>query len=257
MDSREADIQTFTLKELSKYFHLPINEAAAQLGVCATVLKKICRNNGVKRWPQRKIKSINNMIEALQQLIDDSEGDVPKLNMDMDDLLAKRKYLLENPDASYKSVVSKYAINSFNSKIQKAQSGQLGTSSKSKSPTKPTIELPSPTKSISKKKKNSSPYKLQHNVNTPTEHNLEIKAAQALASLANLNFPAPSLPKSAMNPIVSKINNRENFVAKPILDNYVSEIASSVQYSRVPIQPSFTYMGSRTNFGFPLRLSVG
>lgn len=31
------------LEELSNYFHLPIALAAKEIGVCATVLKKICR----------------------------------------------------------------------------------------------------------------------------------------------------------------------------------------------------------------------
>lgn len=148
--------QTLTLAELSPYFHLPINDAATQLGICSTALKKICRSIGVKRWPHRKIKSLDNMIESLQQLIDTNEGDIPKLNMDMEDLLAKRKYLMENPNTNYKNVISKYAINSFHSKVQRAQS-------KNTSPTlaatevgigiKP-IGLPKPTKTIMKKSYN-------------------------------------------------------------------------------------------------------
>jgi hypothetical protein len=47
--------QTIGLETLSKYFHLPINDVAKELGVCATVLKKICRKNGIPRWPHRKV----------------------------------------------------------------------------------------------------------------------------------------------------------------------------------------------------------
>ena len=139
--------RSFTLKELAPYFDLPINEAAEQLGVCATVLKKLCRNNGVDRWPYRKIKSINGMIESLQQLIDANDGDIPAMNMDMEDLLAKKQYLLENPNASYKSVVSKYAINSFNAKIQKAQA-EIPSCSASDAPK--THDIPGPSKTITK-----------------------------------------------------------------------------------------------------------
>jgi len=32
--------KNITFDELSKYFHLPINQVAKELGVCATILKK-------------------------------------------------------------------------------------------------------------------------------------------------------------------------------------------------------------------------
>jgi len=46
-------------EELAPYFHLPINQVSKELGICATVLKKICRKNGIPRWPHRKIKSLD------------------------------------------------------------------------------------------------------------------------------------------------------------------------------------------------------
>ena len=46
-------------EQLEQYFHLPINEVAKKLGVCATVFKKICRRNGVPRWPHRKVCSLS------------------------------------------------------------------------------------------------------------------------------------------------------------------------------------------------------
>jgi hypothetical protein len=50
-----VNLKSKTREELAKYFHLPIAEAAKELGVCATVLKKICRKNGISRWPHRKV----------------------------------------------------------------------------------------------------------------------------------------------------------------------------------------------------------
>lgn len=44
-----------TREELARQFHLPISEAAKNVGVCATVLKKVCRSYGILRWPQRKV----------------------------------------------------------------------------------------------------------------------------------------------------------------------------------------------------------
>ena len=47
------------MENLAKYFHLPINNAGKQLGICPTVLKKICRKHGIQRWPHRKVRRPN------------------------------------------------------------------------------------------------------------------------------------------------------------------------------------------------------
>ena len=217
------DLQTFTLAELAPFFDFPINEAADRLGVCSTVLKKICRNNGVERWPHRKIKSINSMIESLQQLIDESGGDVPALNMDMDDLLAKKKFLLENPNTSYKAVVTKYAINSFNTKIQKAQGGKKepGKSRSSSSSASP-IPFPSPSKGIEKPSRPAI-----SRVPSIGESELMESVVQTLANLSKSDCDEQKtdvLPFGEMN----------------------------IQYSRVPIvRPAFTHGGNSN----PLRIS--
>lgn len=44
-----------TLFDLREYLHLPIEEAARRMNVCPTVVKKICRRNGLTRWPHRKV----------------------------------------------------------------------------------------------------------------------------------------------------------------------------------------------------------
>mmetsp|Transcript_20950 Transcript_20950/g.35125 ORF Transcript_20950/g.35125 Transcript_20950/m.35125 type:complete len:370 (-) Transcript_20950:322-1431(-) len=50
------------MQRIGQYFHLPINEASKELGTCLTMLKKICRRNGLKRWPHRKLKSMADKI---------------------------------------------------------------------------------------------------------------------------------------------------------------------------------------------------
>ena len=47
---------------LRPYFYLPLSKVAVEFGVCATVLKKRCRDLGVKRWPFRKIRSLRRSI---------------------------------------------------------------------------------------------------------------------------------------------------------------------------------------------------
>lgn len=44
-----------TLRDLMIYFHLPIEEAARRMKLCPTVVKKICRRDGLHRWPHRKV----------------------------------------------------------------------------------------------------------------------------------------------------------------------------------------------------------
>jgi len=41
--------------QLAHHFHKPIDVAAKDLNICATVLKKICRRHGLLRWPSRKV----------------------------------------------------------------------------------------------------------------------------------------------------------------------------------------------------------
>lgn len=61
---------TITFEQLTKYFHLPINDVAKELGICATMLKKICRKNGIPRWPHRKVRTIlHSLIDTIEILL--------------------------------------------------------------------------------------------------------------------------------------------------------------------------------------------
>ena len=57
--------KNISFDELSRYFHLPINQVAKELGVCATILKKICRRNGIPRWPHRKVGAVCSLASCL------------------------------------------------------------------------------------------------------------------------------------------------------------------------------------------------
>eukprot|EP01104_Vermistella_antarctica_P018859 TRINITY_DN715_c0_g3_i1.p1 TRINITY_DN715_c0_g3~~TRINITY_DN715_c0_g3_i1.p1 ORF type:complete len:445 (+),score=63.07 TRINITY_DN715_c0_g3_i1:137-1471(+) len=67
-------------KELSRYFHLSLQEAADVFGVCPTTMKKICRNCGIQRWPHRKHQALKRQIARLKEdgeaiMYDTSGGD--------------------------------------------------------------------------------------------------------------------------------------------------------------------------------------
>lgn len=42
-----------TYEDLQKHFHLGLKDAAGKLGICSTTLKRACRRNGIKRWPNK------------------------------------------------------------------------------------------------------------------------------------------------------------------------------------------------------------
>ena len=55
---RTHNVIELSMQELSKYFKMPEKAVAKQLGICLTSLKKICRANGINRWPYRKVQSV-------------------------------------------------------------------------------------------------------------------------------------------------------------------------------------------------------
>lgn len=63
----ELDQMTFIQKVQSVY-HRPISEAAQVLDMGVTVLKKQCRDQGIARWPFRKLQSIDKLIQSVQSV---------------------------------------------------------------------------------------------------------------------------------------------------------------------------------------------
>lgn len=65
--------ESLTFDEVAKFFSVPIAEAANILGVCSSVLKKICRDNGVPRWPYRKFLAGKTVEEIKREAVRDKE----------------------------------------------------------------------------------------------------------------------------------------------------------------------------------------
>ena len=56
-----------TLEDLRSCFHLPSEQACLKLDIGLTMLKRQCRRFGIKRWPFRKMASIDRLISNVQQ----------------------------------------------------------------------------------------------------------------------------------------------------------------------------------------------
>jgi len=116
--------KNITFDELSKYFHLPINQVAKELGVCATILKKICRRNGIPRWPHRKIKSLDKMISNLEVNLAKNPAEREEIKHEVELLKTKKQEIMKNPDIlvsknpnrkgiQKKTKISRYVMKSF------------------------------------------------------------------------------------------------------------------------------------------------
>ncbi|KAK6795456.1 hypothetical protein RDI58_008909 [Solanum bulbocastanum] len=51
---------------ISKYFYIPITRAAKELNIGLTLLKKRCRDLGIRRWPHRKLMSLQTLIKNVK-----------------------------------------------------------------------------------------------------------------------------------------------------------------------------------------------
>lgn len=68
-----------TREVLEGYFYRPLDGASKELGVSTTIVKRLCRKLGIRRWPYRQICSLDKSINKLQRGILDS---TPPLEID-------------------------------------------------------------------------------------------------------------------------------------------------------------------------------
>ncbi|XP_022933553.1 protein RKD2-like [Cucurbita moschata] len=82
-------------KTISEYFWMPISQAAKELNVGLTLLKKRCRELGIRRWPHRKLMSLQTLIRNVKEL---EKEDGVKLRHVLEILENEKKLMEERPD---------------------------------------------------------------------------------------------------------------------------------------------------------------
>lgn len=98
-DQPPSSVKDMTLNELRPHFNKPMAVVAKELGVCITLMKKICRRNGLVRWPHRRIRSLVNRITSLQVIAGSAAG--PDQKRFQAQILALREELsavIQNPN---------------------------------------------------------------------------------------------------------------------------------------------------------------
>ncbi|RHY35433.1 hypothetical protein DYB32_000090 [Aphanomyces invadans] len=85
-----------SIEELREHFDQPIVEVARYFGICITLMKKVCRRNGIKRWPHRQIRSLTKSISSMEAAMmtatgaerEKYEGQIQTLKMKRDAVIA-------------------------------------------------------------------------------------------------------------------------------------------------------------------------
>ncbi|RLN95074.1 hypothetical protein BBJ28_00012330 [Nothophytophthora sp. Chile5] len=85
--------KSITLDLLRPHFEKPLAEVAAIFGICMTLMKKICRKNGVPRWPHRQIRGLRKSIWSIEKALRCCESEAQRRSYN-DHLQKQRAKLL-------------------------------------------------------------------------------------------------------------------------------------------------------------------
>lgn len=95
--------KAITLEELKLHFNKPIVDVAKEFGVCITLMKKICRKNGIKRWPHRLIRSLDKRIQNAELALQSATGaEYQRCQEQLVMLRRKLEAVFENPNIKMK-----------------------------------------------------------------------------------------------------------------------------------------------------------
>ncbi|BFG32781.1 hypothetical protein CerSpe_190550 [Prunus speciosa] len=118
---------------ISNYFYMPITQAAKELNVGLTLLKKRCRELGIRRWPHRKLASLQTLIRNIQELGNEGEESEEKLRNAIKLLERERKLLEEVPDMQLEDNTKRLRQACFKANYKKRKIMELNNMDQSQS----------------------------------------------------------------------------------------------------------------------------
>ncbi|RAL39078.1 hypothetical protein DM860_011564 [Cuscuta australis] len=118
-DNSTTGIKVLGRERLSKYFYMPITRAAKELNVGLTLLKKRCRELGIRRWPHRKLISLQTLITNLQELLGNRDEEDKKLREAIKLLEKQKRQIEESPDIEMEETTKKLRQACFKANYKK------------------------------------------------------------------------------------------------------------------------------------------
>ncbi|KAK9080040.1 hypothetical protein SSX86_000206 [Deinandra increscens subsp. villosa] len=119
---------TLSREMISQYFYMPITQAAKELNVGLTLLKKRCRELGIRRWPHRKLMSLQTLITNVQELKKSSGNGAEEVI----ELLEKEKKKMEQvPDLQLKDDTKRLRQSCFKANYKKRKTLNVNLQSSS------------------------------------------------------------------------------------------------------------------------------
>ncbi|KAG2679271.1 hypothetical protein I3843_11G044300 [Carya illinoinensis] len=112
-------------KTISQFFYMPIMQAAKELNVGLTLLKKRCRELGIRRWPHRKLVSLQTLIKNIEVLgKEEGEESESKLRNAIEILESEKKLLEEIPDMQLEDNTKRLRQACFKASYKKRKLGR-------------------------------------------------------------------------------------------------------------------------------------
>lgn len=100
-------------EDLKNHFHTPAVEAARELNICVTALKKICRDMGITRWPYRRIASLQHKKSVLQKSLEKGHKHPEKVQSKIDNIEKKIESLYADVRFSNSDIANKQTHRNF------------------------------------------------------------------------------------------------------------------------------------------------